>query len=207
MKKTLILLAFICIPLGLAAQGSFDSFENEKDVTSVVVTKNMFKLLSKMDLNSEDPEVKDYLNMVDNLDNIKIFTTDNPEVAARMSSKVSSYVLANSGLSELMRVKDDGKNIKFYSREGATENLVSELLMHLDSTVEGEVRVGEGRGLLLKTVLASKYTAHKNRTGSTALHGARRSPRMHGRVKSRPATTPPEHLCGTASGDTAADHS
>ncbi len=140
MKKTLILLAFICIPLGLAAQGSFDSFENEKDVTSVVVTKNMFKLLSKMDLNSEDPEVKDYLNMVDNLDNIKIFTTDNPEVAARMSSKVSSYVLANSGLSELMRVKDDGKNIKFYSREGATENLVSELLMHLDSTVEGEVK-------------------------------------------------------------------
>ena len=178
MKKTLILLAFICIPLGLAAQGSFDSFENEKDVTSVVVTKNMFKLLSKMDLNSEDPEVKDYLNMVDNLDNIKIFTTDNPEVAARMSSKVSSYVLANSGLSELMRVKDDGKNIKFYSREGATENLVSELLMHLDSTVEGEVRVGEGRGLLLKTVLASKYTRQLTKTAQApqpyTAHAARR---------------------------------
>jgi hypothetical protein len=139
MKKALILLAFIFIPLAVSAQGSFDSFENEKDVTSVIVTKNMFKLLSKMDLNSDDPEVKDYLNMVDNLDNIKIFTTDNPEVAARMSRKVSSYVSVNSGLSELMRVKDDGKNIRFYSKEGATENVVSELLMHLESTVKGEV--------------------------------------------------------------------
>ena len=49
MKKIALLFAFISIPLATSAQGSFDSFENEKDVTSVVVTKNMFKLLSKMD--------------------------------------------------------------------------------------------------------------------------------------------------------------
>ena len=67
MKKIALLFAFISIPLTTFAQGSFDSFENEKDVTSIVVTKNMFKLLSKMDLNSNDPEVEDYLKMVDNL--------------------------------------------------------------------------------------------------------------------------------------------
>ncbi len=72
MKKIALLLAIITIPLATFAQGSFDSFENEKDVTSVVVTKNMFKLLSKMDLNSNDPEVEDYLKMVDNLETIKI---------------------------------------------------------------------------------------------------------------------------------------
>ena len=32
-----------------------------------------------------------------------------------------------------MRVKDDGKNIRFYSKQGASENLVSELLMHLEA--------------------------------------------------------------------------
>ena len=138
MKKIALLFAIISIPLAVSAQGSFDSFENEKDVTSVVVTKNMFKLLSKMDLNSQDPEVEDYLKMVDNLETIKIFTTDNPDVAARMSTKVTSYVASNKELSELMRVKDDGKNIRFYSKQGATENLVSELLMHLDGVVDGE---------------------------------------------------------------------
>ena len=65
MKKIALLLAIITIPLATFAQGSFDSFENEKDVTSVVVTKNMFKLLSKMDLNSNDPEVEDYLKNPD----------------------------------------------------------------------------------------------------------------------------------------------
>lgn len=138
MKKIALLLAIITIPLATFAQGSFDSFENEKDVTSVVVTKNMFKLLSKMDLNSNDPEVEDYLKMVDNLETIKIFTTDNPDVAARMSAKVNSYVASNDELSELMRVKDDGKNIRFYSKQGATDTLVSELLMHLDGLVEGK---------------------------------------------------------------------
>ncbi|MEZ8003232.1 MAG: DUF4252 domain-containing protein [Patiriisocius sp.] len=138
MKKIALLFAIITIPLATFAQGSFDSFENEKDVTSVVVTKNMFKLLSKMDLNSNDPEVEDYLKMVDNLETIKIFTTDNPDVAARMSAKVNSYVASNDELSELMRVKDDGKNIRFYSKQGTTDTLVSELLMHLDGLVEGK---------------------------------------------------------------------
>ena len=138
MKKIALLFALITIPLATFAQGSFDSFENEKDVTSVVVTKNMFKLLSKMDLNSNDPEVEDYLKMVDNLETIKIFTTDNPKVAARMSAKVNTYVASNDELSELMRVKDDGKNIRFYSKQGTTDTLVSELLMHLDGLVEGK---------------------------------------------------------------------
>jgi hypothetical protein len=138
MKKLILLLALIITPLATTAQGTFDSFEDEKDVTSVIVTKNMFKLLSKMDLESDDPEVKDYLNMVDNLNDIKIFTTDNPEVAARMTSKVNSYVKNNKSLSELMRVKNDGRNIKFYSKEGKTESYVSELLMHLDGVVDGE---------------------------------------------------------------------
>lgn len=138
MKKVIILLALFITPFAVSAQGSFDSFENEKDVTSVIVTKNMFKLLSKMDLDSDDPEVKDYLNMIDNLNDIKIFTTDNPEVAGRMTSKVTSYVKGNRALSELMRIKEDGKNIKFYSKEGSNENFVSELLMHLDGVMEGE---------------------------------------------------------------------
>ena len=132
MKKIALLFAFISIPLTTFAQGSFDSFENEKDVTSVVVTKNMFKLLSKMDLNSKDPEVKDYLKMVDNLETIKIFTTDNPDVAARMSAKVTSYVASNDELSELMRVKDEDTRMKIYVKATKNKAYVSEVLMFVN---------------------------------------------------------------------------
>ena len=78
MKKLVIIITLMVAPMLVAAQNAFDSFENEDDVTSVIVTKNMFKLLSKMDLNSTDPEAQEYLELVNSLDNIKIFTTENP---------------------------------------------------------------------------------------------------------------------------------
>ena len=140
MKKLAIVITFMIAPFRVAAQNAFDSFENEDDVTSVIVTKNMFKLLSKMDLNSEDPEAQEYLELINSLDNIKIFTTENPAISGRMDQAVSSYISKSKGLSELMRVKDEGKNIKFYSKEGSDENHVKELLMHLTGDIDGKDR-------------------------------------------------------------------
>jgi hypothetical protein len=95
MKTIAIVIALFLAPLVGNAQSMFDSFADEKDVTSVLVTKNMFKLMSEMDLDSSDPEAKEYLDMVDDLNDIKIFTTDNPEVAKRMNVTVQKYL--NSG--------------------------------------------------------------------------------------------------------------
>jgi hypothetical protein len=138
MKTIAIILALVLVPLGASAQSMFDSFADDKDVTSVLVTKNMFKLMSEMDLDSTDPEAKEYLKMVENLNDIKIFTTENPAVAKRMNTAVQTYLSAGNGLSELMRVRDDGQNIKFYSRQGKSESIVSELFMHLDGVVDGK---------------------------------------------------------------------
>lgn len=138
MKKLAILIALVCAPFLSSAQGIFDSYEDEKDVTSVVVTKNMFKLLGKIDVQSDDIEVKEYMKMVNSLENIKVFMTENESIGARMKADVQKYVSSSKGLEELMRVKDDGKNVKFYSKEGRDENHVSELLMFLDGEMDGK---------------------------------------------------------------------
>ena len=138
MKKSLFILAMLLAPMVGFSQGFFDKFEDEKDVTSVIVTKNMFKLLAEIDIESKDKEVRDYMEMVNNLDNIKIFITENKEVGARMKLSVEKYLASSKGLNELMRVKDDGKNIKFYSKEGKNESFVSELLMFLEGNVDGK---------------------------------------------------------------------
>ena len=140
MKKLTIILVLLVAPLMVNAQNPFAAFENDDDVTSFVATKKMFKLLSKMDFDSNDPEVQDYLDLVNNLDNIRIFTTDNPSVASRMNDAVTGYVSGNGTLSELMRVKDDGKNVKFYSKEGKNDNFVTELLMHMTGDIDGKER-------------------------------------------------------------------
>ncbi|WP_203292831.1 DUF4252 domain-containing protein [Luteirhabdus pelagi] len=140
MKKLAIIAIVGLLSFTGISQNAFDRFEDQDDVTSFVATKNMFKLLSKMDFDSDDPEVKEYLSLINSLENIKIFTTDNPSVAAEMDLAVKDYVSQNSKLSELMRVKDDGKNVKFYSREGKNDNFVSELLMHLTGELEGKTQ-------------------------------------------------------------------
>jgi hypothetical protein len=175
MRKFAFLIALLITPCLVMAQGVFDKFEDEQDVTSVIVTKNMFKLLAQIDVESDDPEVKEYMNLVDNLENIKIFITDNPEVAARMKDAVNSYVASNNKLSELMRVKDDGKNIKFYSREGKSENYVSELLMFLDGK---DIKMDDlsGDGTIIMSITGnidlkqvSKLTKDLNVPGSEEL--------------------------------------
>ncbi len=170
MKKLAILITLLVAPLLVGAQDAFDSFEDENDVTSVVVTKNMFKLLSKMDLNSSDPEAQEYLELVNNLENIKVYTTENAEVAARMDAAVKKYIAGSKGLSELMRVKDEGKNIKFYSKEGSDENHVKELLMHFYGDIEGEDRtviMSITGNIDLKKI--SKLTSDLNIPGSKEL--------------------------------------
>lgn len=138
MKRLTLILILMLAPLAAFSQGIFDSYEGQKDVTSVVVTKNMFKLLADMDLESDDPEVKEYLDMVNNLDNIKIFMTENKDLAQKMANDVKAYVSSSKGLNELMRVNDEGKNIKFYSKEGKSDSFVSELLMFVDGNVNGK---------------------------------------------------------------------
>lgn len=171
MKKLIIAFAFIVTPFVGFAQGFFDSFENEKDVTSVVVTQNMFKLLAEIDIESDDPEVKEYMELVNNLENIKIYMTDNPEVRERMKSSVSTYLSQNSGLAELMRVSEEGKNIKFYSKEGKSKSHVSELLMFLqgdyDGGKDGAIIMSITGNIDLKQI--SKLTKDLNVPGSEEL--------------------------------------
>ena len=170
MKKLVILIVIAITPVFVSAQNTFDVFEKEREVSSVVVTKNMFKLLSQLDLESNDPEAREYLELVNNLDNIKIYSTENKEVAERMDAAVATYLSESPKLSELMRVKDDGKNIKFYSKEGKSDNFVSELLMHLIGNIDGEDRtiIMSITGKIdLKKI--SKLTSDLNMPGSEEL--------------------------------------
>jgi len=170
MKKIAILIVLALAPFISNAQNPFVSFEDDKDVSAVVVTKNMFKLLAKIDIESDDPEVKEYMDLVNNLNNIQVYSTTNPAVAKRMTSTVNDYISGNASLSELMRVKDDGKNIKFYSKEGKNENFVSELLMHLDGDIDGKymsVIMSITGNIDLKKV--SKLTRDLNVPGSEEL--------------------------------------
>jgi len=145
MKKLILIVVFIVTPLVTFGQSIFDKFEDSDNVTTVVVTKRMFDLFSR--ISSDDPDTKQAMEMIKSLTGLKIFTTENKSVAADMKATVNKY-LNNSSLDELMRVKDENTNIKFYIKEGKDADHVKELLMFITGIKDVDVN-----GKNIETVL------------------------------------------------------
>lgn len=135
MRKLVLILAIAILPVVSFAQSIFDNYEDMDGVTSVVVNQNMFKLLSKIDVETNDKETQDYINLIRNLTSLKVLSTGDEAISAKMKGEVTSY-LKKSNLQELMRVKDGEQTVKFYIREGKNENHVSELLMFITGLKE-----------------------------------------------------------------------
>lgn len=151
MKKYVILAVLALAPLFGKAQSIFDKFEDLDDVSSVVVNKNMFNLLMKMDVDVDDPEAKEFMEIAKSLNGLKVFVTENSAVSADMQATVDRY-LKSASLEELMRVKDKDANVKFYIKTGKDENHVSELLMFVTGIQHSEVAINDRQ---IETVLLS----------------------------------------------------
>lgn len=135
--KNLIIFAITGMMSFTGFSQNLNKYDTMKDVDAVIMTSKMFKLLSKVDLSSTDPEAQQYLNLIDNLEEIRIYTSSLPAVRTQMASDVNSY-LSKGSLDELMRVNEDGNNIKFYSKPGKNDNFVSELFMFMEGQKDGK---------------------------------------------------------------------
>lgn len=114
------------------AQSLFDKFEDDPNVSSVVVSKSMFNLLSKFEVVVEDdPEARDFVAMAKTIESLKVFTTFDKNVSDDMKFEVEKY-LKKSNLTELMRIKDESANVQFYILPGRTDSQVKELLMFVN---------------------------------------------------------------------------
>lgn len=130
MKKIILTIAIVIISMASYAQNSiFDKFEDMDGVSSIIVNKEAFKMLAKFKGGGE--EGQEYLEMVQNLNTFKVFTTEKPEIATQMASVMKQY-LTSAKLTELMRVNDEGTNVKIYVRQGKDADHVSELLMFVN---------------------------------------------------------------------------
>lgn len=149
MKKYILIAVMALLPLAGFSQSVFDKFEDLDDVTTVIVNKSMFNLLSKMDIETNDPEAQEFISIVNSLKSLKVFTTENKKIGDDMKSSVDSY-LNSSKMEELMRIKDKDANVKFYIKEGKDADHVSELLMFVTG-----MKDVEANGHKFETVILS----------------------------------------------------
>ncbi|MCH7525108.1 MAG: DUF4252 domain-containing protein [Bacteroidetes bacterium] len=151
MKKIVLIIAIAIavLPIMSFGQGLFDKYEDMDGVSSFVVNQKMFSMLASINIDFDDPEAEAMMEAVKKIKSIKVLTTGNDKTSASMKADVEKYV-KNSSLEELMRFKDGNQTVKFYVREGSSENYVKELLMFVtglkeltkgqDITIHGEKR-------------------------------------------------------------------
>jgi hypothetical protein len=131
MRKIIVIIAFIVAPMFANAQSIFDTLEDMDGVDMVIVSKDAFELLNKFkpkNADVKDNEVMQAFEMINDLNEFKMFSTDNLEVAVKMEKMVNSAI-KKSNLTQLMRIKQDDSRIKIYVKATKNKNYVSEVLM------------------------------------------------------------------------------
>ena len=129
MKKIILLIALVVAPIVTNAQSFFDTLEDMDGVDVVVVTKDAFELISKFkNINIDDNEGMKVFQMIQDLKEFKMFSTDNIAVANKMGTMVNTAIKKQK-LTELMRIKENESRVKIYVKASKNKDYVSEVLM------------------------------------------------------------------------------
>jgi hypothetical protein len=131
MKKIIVLIAFIVAPMVTSAQSLFDTLEDLEGVDMVVVSKDAFELLSKFSPGKfKDSEEMKVFEMIKDLKEFKMFSTQEKVIANKMETLVNSSI-KNQKLTQLMRIKEENSQIKIYVKSTKNKDFVSEVLMFI----------------------------------------------------------------------------
>ncbi len=131
MKRQILTLIVALVTNSIFAQVAFDKFEGQDDISSIIVNKKMFDLMSKVKMDTSDKEIVNYLNLIQKLDNLKVFTTTSVRATSEMKAAADKYIVSNK-LEELMRVNEEGKNIKLMVKSATANGKIKELLMFIE---------------------------------------------------------------------------
>jgi len=128
--KQLIFLFSLFIGLTSFAQSLFDKYEDVDQVSSVVVTDEMFKLLKEIE--PESAEAKEDISVLSDLTGLKVFSTEDAATASQIVKDANRYI-KDQKMVELMRINDKDNNVKFYIVKGTQPHIAKELIMILKS--------------------------------------------------------------------------
>lgn len=166
--KTIITIITALLMSGHTFAQDFSKYENQPSMSTVIINKNMFKLMSRLDLNSQDEEIQQYVDLINNMENIKIFKTNNQKMRDDLSADANTYV-KNNKLEELMRVQEDGKKVSFMFKPGKTDDEILQLFMLVDGMSEEEETIVIIINGLIDLRQVSKLAKDLNVPGASSL--------------------------------------
>jgi len=141
MKKLAFLatMAFLFFAFTATAQDSptsklFDKYSGKDGFTTVSISKELFGMFA--DVNVDDPDAQEVMDMMNQLDGIKILMYEAEDGSTSELDKFKSEIsnVKADGYSELMVVKEKGEEVKFLAKKKGEK--ISELLLLINSDKE-----------------------------------------------------------------------
>ncbi len=129
MKRFTTFILAITLPIVTIAQPEaldniFDKYEGQEGYTTIIITKYMFQLFSKI---ADDEDDSDFKDIVSGLNSIKMLVVDEDEHDPAAFYKEASNALPKSIYKELMIIKDGKEKVTFLINE--KNDKISELVM------------------------------------------------------------------------------
>lgn len=168
MKKYALLLALLITGTAAQAQQEFDSLKGLKDVTKMIVTSDMFEMMSNIDLSTDNDEAKEYLAIIDQLKELRVYTTSNAKSRSALQAAADGFI-KRGGLKTLMLIEEDDSIINMYMQPGSTDKRLKSLVMTINNGDDTVVMLLSGDVELDKI---GKLTRTLNLPGSEELEKA-----------------------------------
>ena len=134
MKNTLLILCFI-VSAACSAQNVFEQYGGNAKVTNLNVSPQMFQLLSKFKISTEDPESQAFIEMIQNLKRFRVMSTKETTIATAMENWFQEE-LNESSLESVLNITEKGVNVRFGAVYGAEESTVDRLVMYVKGLQE-----------------------------------------------------------------------
>jgi hypothetical protein len=129
-NKIILIIALTIVSNSIFAQSAFEKYERDENVTSFIAGKKTFEMLAKTKFNSDDEKIQKGKELLNEVESIEVYTTENQSVASDMKTTVTTYA-KSAGLEELMQIKNSGKSISIMIKQGESENIVTQVLVFI----------------------------------------------------------------------------
>lgn len=130
MKKLIVTLIVMLVPVLFYAQGAFDKFNDVDGIDVIVVDKSMIDLAGEMKVGKDEQDL--VTKFTDGLDNLKVYSTEVKKYKKQLKAAVKDY-LRDNNMKALVSVKDDGEEVKVYAKQTAGSDTLDEVLVFVDS--------------------------------------------------------------------------
>lgn len=122
------------------AQDSFTKFDNSKQVSSYVVNKRMFDMMSNVQIDPSNTKEKAYFDVIKNLNNLRVYSTKDSGIKTQMKDAVNQYV-SKQNLKLYSTKKSEQATITIYLNQDGNNKQFSDYLLFSESTLPNKEHI------------------------------------------------------------------